>query len=63
MSINGPEELAGMRAAGAVVCLMLGAMKSKVRAGITTAELDEVGAGVMRQHGAQSAPEVVGAEG
>jgi methionyl aminopeptidase len=59
MSINGPEELAGMRAAGAVVCLMLGAMKSEVHAGITTGELDEVGAGVMRQHGARSAPALV----
>ena len=59
MSINGPKELAGMRAAGAVVCLMLSAMKSTVRPGITTAELDEVGAGVMRQHGARSAPALV----
>src|SRR5580700_8251644 len=59
MSINGPQELAGMRAAGAVVCLMLGAMRSEVRPGITTAELDEVGAGVMRQHGARSAPQLV----
>jgi methionyl aminopeptidase len=56
MSINGPEELAGMRAAGAVVRLMLSAMKNAVREGITTAELDEVGAGVMRRHGARSAP-------
>jgi methionyl aminopeptidase len=59
MSINGPEELAGMRAAGKVVWLMLCAMKSAVRAGITTAELDDVGAGVMRQHGARSAPALV----
>ncbi len=59
MSINGPEELAGMRAAGTVVCLMLSAMKSAVRPGITTAELDEVGARVMRQHGARSAPTLV----
>jgi methionyl aminopeptidase len=59
MSINGPEELAGMRAAGAVVCLMLEAMKAEVRPGISTAELDEVGAGVMRQHGARSAPALV----
>jgi methionyl aminopeptidase len=59
MSINGPEELAGMRAAGAVVCLMLEAMKGAVRAGVTTGELDEVGAGVMRQHGARSAPALV----
>ena len=59
MSINEPEELAGMRAAGAVVRLMLEAMKGEVRPGITTAELDEVGAGVMRQQGARSAPALV----
>jgi|SRR5579863_42733 methionyl aminopeptidase len=59
MSINGPEELAGMRAAGAVVRLMLDAMKSAVRPGITTAELDSVGAEVMMQHGAKSAPALV----
>jgi methionyl aminopeptidase len=59
MSINEPEELAGMRAAGAVVCLMLRAMEGAVRPGITTAELDDVGAGVMRQYGARSAPALV----
>jgi methionyl aminopeptidase len=59
MSINGPEELAGMRAAGAIVCLMLSAMKRAVRVGITTGELDEVGAEVMMQHGARSAPRLV----
>jgi methionyl aminopeptidase len=59
MSINGPEELAGMQAAGAVVFLMLETMKTEVRSGISTAELDEVGAGVMRQHGARSAPALV----
>jgi len=59
MSINGPEELAGMRAAGSVVRLMLDAMRGAVRPGITTAELDAVGADVMRQHGAQSAPALV----
>jgi methionyl aminopeptidase len=59
MSINEPADLAGMRSAGAIVRLMLGAMKSAVRPGITTEELDEVGAGVMRQHGARSAPALV----
>jgi methionyl aminopeptidase len=59
MSINEPEELAGMRAAGGVVHLMLEAMTAEVRPGITTAELDEVGASVMRHHGAQSAPALV----
>jgi methionyl aminopeptidase len=38
---------------------MLRAMKSAVRPGIRTAELDEVGAGVMKQHGARSAPGMV----
>lgn len=59
MSINEPGELAGMRAAGDIVRFMLEAMRDQVRPGITTAELDEVGAGVMRHHGAQSAPALV----
>jgi len=42
-----------------VVRLMLEAMREEVRPGITTAELDDVGASVMRQHGAQSAPALV----
>jgi len=59
MSINGPEDLEGLRAAGAIVRLMIEAMKQAVAPGVTTAELDEVGARVMRQHGAQSAPALV----
>jgi methionyl aminopeptidase len=59
MSINEPEELAGMRAAGGVVRRMLEAMRAQVRPGISTAELDEVGATVMREHEAQSAPALV----
>ena len=48
-----------MRAAGAIVRRMLEAMKLAVRPGVETAELDEVGAGVMREHGARSAPQLV----
>lgn len=59
MSINTPEELEGMRAAGAVVREMLSAMQAQVRPGVTTGELDEIGAAVMRQHGARSAPSMV----
>lgn len=59
MSINKPEELEGMRSAGAVVCLVLEAMRHEVRPGVTTSELDEVGADVMRRHRAQSAPALV----
>lgn len=59
MSINEPGEMAGMRAAGEVVRRMLDAMKAEVRPGVTTAELDEVGAKVMQAQGAQSAPALV----
>jgi methionyl aminopeptidase len=59
MSINEPGEMAGMRAAGEVVRSMLDAMREQVRPGITTAELDEVGAKVMREQGGQSAPALV----
>jgi methionyl aminopeptidase len=59
VSINTPEELASMRAAGEIVRRMLEAMKQAVRPGVTTAELDEVGGRVMREHGAQSAPQLV----
>ena len=59
MSINSPEEFAAMRAVGAVVRRMLDAMKAAVRPGLTTAELDEVGAKIMREHAARSAPQLV----
>jgi methionyl aminopeptidase len=59
VSITSPEEFEGMRAAGRVVRLMLEAMKLAVCPGITTTELDEAGASVMRQHGARSAPAMV----
>ncbi len=59
MSITGPEEFEAMRAAGKVVRRVIEAMMEKVRPGVTTAELDAVGAAVMREHGAQSAPQLV----
>ena len=48
-----------MRAAGWVVRRVIDAMMENVRPGVTTKELDEVGAAVMREHGAQSAPALV----
>jgi methionyl aminopeptidase len=59
MSINGPEELARLRAAGVVVRRVLEAMKAQVCPGITTAELDRIGARVMQDNGARSAPALV----
>ena len=59
MSITGPEELEALRAAGSVVRRVLEAMKRHVRPGVTTAELDSIGAGIMAEHGAHSAPATV----
>lgn len=59
MSITGPEELEAMRAVGKIVRMVIEAMMAQARPGVTTAELDAVGAAVMREHGAQSAPALV----
>lgn len=59
MSIQRPEELAKLKAVGALVRLMLEVMRQAVRPGVSTAELDEIGARTMRQHGGRSAPAIV----
>ena len=59
MSITGPEELEALRAAGSVVRKVLEAMKKEVRPGVTTAELDAIGARVIEANGARSAPATV----
>ncbi|HST12542.1 MAG TPA: type I methionyl aminopeptidase [Terriglobales bacterium] len=59
MSISEPEELEALRAAGAVVRQVLEAMKREVRPGITTAELDAIGAAIIAENGARSAPATV----
>jgi methionyl aminopeptidase len=56
VSITSPEELEHLRAAGTIVRRVLEAMKQAARAGVTTAQLDAVGAEVMRKEGAISAP-------
>jgi methionyl aminopeptidase len=59
VSINDPEELEALRAAGAVVRRVLEAMKREVRPGVTTKQLDEVGSRVIEENGARSAPIMV----
>jgi len=56
VSISGPEELAALKAAGAVVRRVLEAMKKQVRPGVTTVELDAIGAEIIEASGAHSAP-------
>src|SRR5215212_9082129 len=58
MSIETAEELAGLRAAGRVVAEAIRAMRRHVRPGVTTAELDDVGAKVFRRAGARSGPQL-----
>jgi methionyl aminopeptidase len=48
-----------MELAGKVTRAVLNAMKAAVRPGISTGELDEIGAGVMRAAGGRSAPKLV----
>jgi len=59
MSIESAEDLAGMELAGKVTRVVLNAMKEAVRPGISTGELDEIGATVMRASGGRSAPKLV----
>ena len=48
-----------MTRAGRVVARALEAMVREVRPGMTTGDLDEVGAAVLKEHGARSAPQVI----
>lgn len=59
MSVKSNKDLAGLKAIGKIVGLVLREMALHVRPGITTAELDTVGARVLAQHGARSAPPMV----
>ena len=59
MPIGSHEELEALKRVGRVVRLALDAMEREVRPGITTGELDRVGARVLEEHGARSAPQVV----
>jgi methionyl aminopeptidase len=58
MSIDTPEELAAMRAAGKVVADAMEAMRRSVRPGATTAELDAIAGGIFKRAGARSGPQL-----
>src|SRR5512144_1034600 len=59
MTIDSPDDLAGLKRIGRIVALALKEMKENVRPGVTTAELDAVGAAVLNQYDARSAPQLV----
>jgi methionyl aminopeptidase len=59
MSIESYEQLVALKEVGHVCHLALRAMSSFVRAGVTTRGIGDVGAKVMRENGARSAPAMV----
>jgi methionyl aminopeptidase len=59
VTIGNEKDLDGIRRAGRVVADVLAAMKEAVAPGISTRELDEIGAAVMRAAGGRSAPNLV----
>lgn len=58
MTITREEELVRLRIIGRVVANTLQAMQQAARPGMTTAELDALGAKMLRDAGARSAPQV-----
>lgn len=58
MTISSKEDLAGMKKVGKLVGEALREMSAAARPGITTAELDDVGAGYLKRRGARSAPQM-----
>ena len=56
MSIRSHAELEKLRAVGRIVRRALDTVAAAVRPGITTGELDEIGARVLAENGAESAP-------
>jgi methionyl aminopeptidase len=58
MTIQSASDLAGMRAVGKLVALALREMRAAVAPGMTTEQLDDIGARFMRQRGARSAPQL-----
>lgn len=57
MTLSSQDDLEGMRRVGRLVAAAIQEMKAAVRVGMTTAELDAVGAEFLRRRGARSAPQ------
>ncbi|UQZ36254.1 type I methionyl aminopeptidase [Paenibacillus sp. PK3_47] len=58
MICDNEQDLQGLKAAGKVVGHTIAEMRKSVQPGMTTAELDAIGAEIMKQFGANSAPQV-----
>ena len=58
MNAKTQSEIAGLKAAGRAVRAAFDAMVDAAAPGMTTAELDAIGADVLKRHGASSAPQL-----
>ncbi len=58
MTVESQQDLEGILRAGRVVAMVRDAMLQAIEPGITTAELDEIGAKLLEHQGAKSAPRV-----
>jgi methionyl aminopeptidase len=56
MTLSSDEDLIALQKIGRIVALTLQLMKDNLQPGMTTAELDEIGAKFLKEHGARSAP-------
>jgi methionyl aminopeptidase len=59
MTIGSQEELEGLQRVGRLVAQALLRMSEAAQPGVTTRDLDEVGASFLRAHGARSGPQLV----
>ena len=58
MTISSQSDLAALQRVGQLVARTIAHMRAAVRPGMTTAQLDEIGARFARSHGARSAPQL-----
>lgn len=58
MTSKNVQDLQGLRAVGKVVGHTIAEMRRQVQPGMTTAELDRIGAEILEQFGAKSAPKI-----
>lgn len=58
MTVSSASDLSGLTRVGALVALALQEMERAARPGLSTAQLDDVGAAFLRRHGARSAPQL-----
>lgn len=58
MTIETQNDLEGLKRIGRIVSLVLHEMLEKIEPGMTTGELDAIGAALLESHGARSAPQI-----